>query len=136
MYCTLYSALYVYTSPFLLSLLSAVADTTVATWGGSSVASMLSVPQEDEGKDPTDPSLPQYQVDRHTPRNTRPLRRAYSPHDDQDSTIGKKIKLEPPGSGNAGTPNSKKSGKVHYTCTCIAHLRNDGHGTLYMYLMH
>ena len=36
-----------------------------------------------------------YRVDRHTPRNPRPLRRAFSPHDDQETTEEKKIKLEP-----------------------------------------
>ena len=88
-----------------------MADTTVATWGGSSVASMLSTAPEEEGvREGADPTLPQYQVDRHTPRNPRPLRRAYSPHDDQDTTTGKKIKLEPQSSGNLATPTSKKSG--------------------------
>ena len=42
-----------------------------------------------------------YRVDRHTPRNPRPLRRAFSPHDDQETTEEKKIKLEPQISGSS-----------------------------------
>lgn len=41
------------------------------------------------------PDLPQYRVDRHTPRNPRPLRRAFSPHGNQSDVQEKKIKLEP-----------------------------------------
>ncbi len=97
---------------FPLFSLSAIADTTIATWGGSSVASALST-AHDEDQDTNDPNLPHYHVDRHTPRHPRPLRRAYSPHDDQNITIGKKIKLEPQMNGNKNTPTSKKTG------TCI-----------------
>ena len=95
-----------------------MADTTIATWGGSSVTSVLSAALEEEtreGPENIDPNLPQYHVDRHTPRHPRPLRRAYSPHDDQDTTIGKKIKLEPQTSLNRNSPTTKRTGTRHYT---------------------
>ena len=52
-----------------------------------------------------------YRVDRHTPRISRPLRRAYSPHNDESETTEKKIKLEPPPvkSGAGGGRNSTQT---------------------------
>ena len=44
-----------------------------------------------------------YRVDRHTPRNPRQLRRAYSPHDENEIIEGKKMKLEPQISGSGST---------------------------------
>ena len=97
-------------------------DTTAATWGGSSVVSDSEItptplndtqdsiePIPEFPPNPNEPLLPQYHVDRHTPRQSRPLRRAYSPHDDHDTTIGKKIKLEPQTSEGTrdNTPNKK-----------------------------
>ena len=47
------------------------------------------------------PDLPQYRVDRHTPRANRAQRRSFSSPEDQAPSTGKKIKLEAAGSETA-----------------------------------
>ena len=109
------------------TLFSGVVDTTAATWGGSSVVSdseITPTPLNDTQDsieqipefppNPNEPHLPQYHVDRHTPRQPRPLRRAYSPHDDHDTTIGKKIKLEPQTSEGTQDNTPNKKGTLSY----------------------
>ena len=60
------------------------------------------------------PDLPQYRVDRHTPRTTRAQRRSFDSPEDQAPSTGKKIKLE--AENSTSTARGETRGRGQFCC--------------------